>query len=236
MPEYVFEIDISQLPALGPARCIEGLMAAGEGDTVWVKGIAEGWKDDPILRQLPVKHAYRLDQQQRMFATNAVTPSALLPQLDWKPLKVFIPVSLPVSAMPGKTNATVAVKLVVSSNEKKGDALLTSLDTWKAYAETAPATRLARLRFAVSEKNEVLVIGHPLPALPGKEYWLSNNMLLPCGMDWELPLMSAIIGKQLNPTNDAIILFDENANWQSITKTFFVTAKRSAVRLTKAND
>ncbi|HEX2630970.1 MAG TPA: hypothetical protein VHM26_18265 [Chitinophagaceae bacterium] len=234
--EYIFEIDASQLPALGPARCIDGLMSASEGDTIWIKGIAEGWKEDPILRQLPVKHAYRLDAQQRMFATNAVTPSALLPQLDWKPLRVFIPVALPVSAMPGKANATVAIKLVVSSNEKKGDALLISLDTWKGYAETAPATRLTRLKFAVSEKNEVLVIGHPLPALPGKEYWLSDNMLLPCGMDWELPLMGAVIGKQLNPMNDAILLFDENASWQSITKTFFVTAKRSAVRLTKAND
>jgi hypothetical protein len=233
---YVFEIDISQLPALGAARCIEGLMAASEGNTIWVKGIGAGWKEDAILRQLPVKRAYTLDEQQRLFALNAFTPSAVLPQLDWKPLSVFIPVSMPVSTMPGKTNATVAVKLVVSSGEKKGDALLTSLDTWKVYAETAPATRLARLRFAVSGKNEVLVIGHPLPALPGKEYWFSNDILLPCGMDWELPLMSPIIAKQLNPSGDAILLLDENAGWQSIMKTFFVPAKRSAARLTKTND
>ena len=109
-------------------------------------------------------------------------------------------------------------------------------DVWKQYAKTASETRLFATRFAVSEKNKVLIIGDPLPSLPGIEYWQTGNVLLPAGYDFELSIMEEFVNKKLNENKSAVILFDKDGSWQRIDKTFFVVSKRSAIRLTAMHD
>jgi hypothetical protein len=142
-------------------------------------------------------------------------------------------VELPVSLLPGKAKEQVSIKIIPTTNQREGHALLTSLSLWKNYAESVSATRLNPLQFSVSENDEALIIGYPLPSLPGKEFWMIDNILLPCGYEFELAVMPEFIKEKMNPDGTDMLVFDEQGKWQKISKSFFVPAKRSAIRLTQ---
>lgn len=232
MRETIFKIDKNYASVLAGLRCIDGLLVAADDAFIWVKVNAETALGDPRLRTLPVADTYGADENGRLFPVNGVTPVASLPQLEWQPLRTFIKPELPVSALPGRIQDALSIHIVPSDKNEKESALLIGLSLWKQYADTASSVRLKTLRFAVSEKQEVLVIGSPLPPLPGKELWLSHDILLPCGYDFETEITHILVQKKLNAEGDSLIFFDETGSWQRISKTFFVSASRSAVRLT----
>jgi len=210
-----------------------GLQAADDNECIWLRGIDATTQPAIRIRQLPGLHTYRLDEDNNLFTPGAVTPISKLKSLQWLPLNQFITVTLPVSTLPGKINQKHPVKLVPTAHAAPGNALLTDLDTWKAYAETAPLARLMATRFAVSAGNQVLILGSPLPSLPGKEYVLNNDILLPCGYEFDPPAITALITSRLNPLQDALLLFDVNGNWEKIPFDVFVASTRSAIRATK---
>jgi len=232
MQGLILKLDRKDLEALAMVRCIEGLQAVIDDQCIWLRGITSLDSMDKRLKQLPIKNTYVVDEQDHLFFPGGLTPVDTLKPLQWLPLNELIKVDSPVAALPGKTSERVAIKLIVSDQEKKGEALITTLDIWKAYAETAPAVRLQAIQFAVSENGEVLIIGNPLPPLPGKEYWIDQGVLLPCGFEFEIPLAATFVNSRMNENNYAVIVFDTAGNWQQIDKAFFVQGKRSAVRLT----
>ena len=232
MQETILKLEEKDKEALAAIRCIVGLLAAMDEGYIWLRGINAGNLDNRI-KQLPVKNTFIIDQKNQLFLPGGLTPVEILKDLQWLPLQDFIIVEAPVSAIPGITNEKIEIKIVVSAKERKGTALLTTLSAWKEYADMAPASRLMTVKFAVSEKNEVLIIGSPLPPLPGKEYWETQNILIPCGYDFQINMLPSFINKKWNDDKKAILLFYADSKWQRIEKNYFVQGKRSAVRLTK---
>lgn len=232
MQETILILEEKDKEALASIRCVEGLFAAMDNGYVWVRGI-NATNLGSRIKQLPVKRTFIIDQQNQLFHPGALTPVEILKELKWLPLQEFIMVETPVAALPGITTKKIEIKIVVSAKERKSTALLTSLSAWKDYADMAPAARLLNLKFAVSENNEVLIIGNPLPPLPGKEYWDTKNILIPCGYDFELNMSPSFINKKWNDDKKSIFLFHTDSKWQRIEKNYFVQGKRSAVRLTK---
>lgn len=232
MQEFILKINKSNRNALGAVRCMQGLMVAEDEQYIWLRGTVANVEMENQLQALPVQQRFELDKNGNMFLQQAATPVETLPELSWQKPEIFLPVELPASAMPGIVESKISIRIVPTENIRESTGLLTTLDLWKRYAETAPAVRLNRNRFAVSGKNEVMIIGTPLPSLPGKEYWSVNDIFLPAGYDFEIPLVAGFLRAKLNVAKDEIILFDEEGNWQRIEKNFFVEAKRSAVRLT----
>lgn len=222
--------------ALGSVRCLPGLMAAEKEGFIWVRGIDVNKETDLRIRQLPGLHTYTLDVDDYLFPPRGLTPIGKLQPMNWVPLSTYITVTLPVSALPGKINQQVNVRLVISQQSQPGNALLSDLHTWKVYGETAPLVRLQQTRFAVSEENKVLIIGEPLPALPGKEYVLQDTLLIPCGFEFDPPVISSLIGSQFNPDNDSLLLFDTDSSWEEIPKDAFVQSTRSAIRLIEGRE
>lgn len=233
MKEYIFRIDKKNIDALGPVRCIQGLLVATGETHIWLRGISENQLQQHQLLQLPIQHTYLLEADNLLFIPGKSTPVAILPLMQWQPLHHFLPLQLPVAALPGRMPPQVPLQLVACAKTKPGAALLTSLAHWKKYAATAPAARLQLLRFAVSEKSEVLIMGNPLPPLPGREYWMHDQVLLPGGYDFAFPLAASFIHKKIDTNGSAVVLFNEDGTYQLIETNFFVPAKRSAVRLTK---
>jgi hypothetical protein len=176
-----------------------------------------------------------MDEQENLFPAGGLTPVGRLKKLSWIPVKQFIEVKLPTSAIPGNLTQRYAVSMVTSTRLQEGQALITTLSLWKEYAHAAPEVRLGRLRFALSAHNEVLIMGSPLPAIPGKEYWMQEGMLLPAGFDFDIPWLAPLIAGKLNPLKDSIIKFNEDSSWAKIPKDAFMPATRSAVRLTEEN-
>lgn len=232
MRYILFKLHERDIASLGNIRCLNSVFAAKDGNDIWIRVVDTNTAIDGKLKQLPVKSTFTLDEKNQLFLPDAVTPVAILKEMEWIPINEFIPVEAPVSNLPGKTNHKIDIKLVPSTVERRGNALLTTLNTWKEYAESAPAVRLAVLKFAMSATNEVLVIGNPLPSLPGKEYWLQNNILLPCGYEFEVPFVNTFLNNNILSGNKGVILFNTNNEWQLIDESLFVEAKRSAVRLT----
>lgn len=225
MAEFVFKINKADADTLSAVRCVEGLQAAGDDAFIWMKGIAGLPEQNNKLKQLPVQHTFFVDEKNNLFKKDTLTPVDTLHPMSWQPLTSFIKIELPASAMPGKAGERIKIKIAPSAVAKEGNALLVPLSAWKNYADAAPAARLHLLQFAVSAKNEALITGHPLPALPGKEYWITNDILLPCGYDFEIPLMPVFISEHLNKDKNAFILFDAEGNWQRIEKVFLSPPK-----------
>ncbi len=230
MKEWILVLHQKEEAALGQVRCIPGLKAARNDEQIWLRG----WFDEQPLplavKQLPVKHTYQLDEQGQLFPQKGLTPVRVLPQLAWQSLREFVSLELPTAALPAQPPEPLVMSLVPSKVARVGTALLTSLSQWISYVETAPLVRLERWQYAVSEKMQVLVIGPPLPPLPGQEYWQCGPMLLPCGFDFEYPFLSNEIHQRLNPNKDGIILWSKQGNWQYIRQQDIVPVSRSGVR------
>jgi hypothetical protein len=233
MKEIVITLSVQHAASLGSVRTFPGLMAAIDNEHIWVRGIPTG-KPVPKISQLPSIQTYFMDEQERLFTPGTLTPTAILPALEWQSLLSFIKVTLPVSALPGVMEKPQRVKLVRHSHMVESTALLTTLPAWEEYAATAPLVRLQHLYFAVSENAEVLIIGAPLVPLPGKAYTLKNNILLPVGYDFDPPVIAELVKAELNPENNGMLLFHQNGRWEKIRMDYFVPATRSAVRLTNS--
>lgn len=232
MKELVMIFAAEDREVLGSVRCQEGLLAAEGVDGTWLRGIpASGVA--ATIRQLPALHTYVLDEEEQLFPINKLTPVGKLPLLSWQPLALFIPVALPVSMLPGSLSKPYFPRLIASDAVQQPGALLVKLGDWKQYVEFAPLVRLNRLRFAVSGKDEALIIGEPLPPLPGKEYWLQDELLIPAGFDFDPPLAAVLASEEVNAGKDSLILFDETGNWQKISLEYLLPARRSTVRMIK---
>lgn len=221
--------------ALGTVRTQPGLQVACAAGQLWVRGLPATSELALVLRQLPAVASYSLNAQNQLFPVSSLTPTGLLPAVRWQPIQDFIPLEIPVAALPGQLPALHRWQLVPATHAPAGSALLTTLPAWKAYADTAPEIRLQQLRFAVSAGNQVLVLGTPLPAMPGQELWQRENLLLPAGLDFETPLLASLLARKLNPHHDALLLFAPNGAWERVEKRFLLPASRSAVRLTLGN-
>ncbi|MCD9015550.1 hypothetical protein [Parachryseolinea silvisoli] len=230
MNEYVFTLRLTDAPALATVRHLPQLQAATDDACVWLR--IDGPADKAVW-QLPAQQRYLANADGVLFPVGHVTPIGKLPKLKWKKLTDFMPLKPPVSAMPGIAQALYTVKLVPSTKDHDSAALFVTFDAWQHYVLAAPAARLARLRFAVSERREVLILGTPLPPLPGLACWRQNDLILPTGWDFEAPFLGELVTRRLNPQGDAILYIDTAGHWQRILHTQFVPASRSAVRHTQ---
>jgi hypothetical protein len=231
--EKVLAIELKYSDLFAALRSLPGLRVATEDNVIWLRGITTGNDSDKLTRSLPVLYTYTLGQDSLLFPVGKRTPTKKLPELNWLPIRQFIPVTLPVSALPGKLNTSIPVTLKRSGKVRENFALKVKLAEWKVYAETAPQTRLNQLHFAVSAKGEVLVYGQPLPNLPGEAYWRLESMLLPAGFDFDPPVIAKLIASKHESGQEIFMLFEPGGHWQEIPISVFKPAKRSAIRLTR---
>jgi hypothetical protein len=234
MRERVLLLAAPDRPALGAVRHLPGVLVAHTATQLWLRGLPATGELPLAVRTLPVTAAYELDAQDRLFAAGHLTPTTLLPKLTWLPIQEFEPLELPTAALPAQGALPYRVRLVPSARAEAGAALLTSIDAWQHYAETAPESRLHNLRFAVSAGARVLLLGTPLPPIASQEYWQQDSLLLPAGYDFEASLLGPLLARKLNSAADALVLFSPDGSWERVPLAHLLPATRSAVRLTIA--
>jgi hypothetical protein len=232
MNETLMLLAPADFEALGAVRTLEGLRALNLDGMIWLRGIPELEKADRRVRKLPAQKTYRLGEGNLLFPIGGSTPEGKLPVGEWREIAEFVPVENPVSAMPGQIRAKLPFRLQRSEVPREGEAMLIGMEKLKSYADSAPAHRLGVLKFAVSAESEALVIGTPLPAIPGREFWMTDLLLIPGGYDLEYPVMAGTVSERLNPIKDAVIMLHPDGSWEKIEWEDFVSASRSAIRLT----
>ncbi|MGI4737491.1 MAG: hypothetical protein ACRYG7_20180 [Janthinobacterium lividum] len=235
MRERILILAALDRPALGAVRHLPGVQVAQTATQLWLRGLPATGELPLAVRTLPATAAYGLDAQGRLFAAGHLTPTAHLPDLTWQPIQEFEPLELPTAALPAQGALPYQLRLLPSTRAKVGAALLTTLDAWQHYAETAPESRLHGLRFAVSAETRVLLLGTPLPPIASQEYWQQDSLLLPAGFDLEAPLLGPLLVRKLNSAADSLVLFDPDGRWERVSLANLLPATRSAVRLTIAS-
>ncbi len=231
MHEFVLLLLKKHFATLGQIRTVKGISASEHTDGyIWLRGAMGKDQPDSLFRKLPLSHTFRLGANEGLFPQKNLTPVGKLPDLDWKPIADFVPIALPKSALPAVTQAQVPLQLVRSEATKPSAALLLNWIDWAGWMETAPMARFESLHYAASENGEVLVIGAPLPPLPGQEYWAEDLVFLPLGFDLELPAMRLLLKPRCNADEQAILLFYEDGSFQKIEKTKFIPATRGGIR------
>lgn len=216
---------------LGGIRTFPNLWIAEDEKNIWLKGIPIEKANNPIFQSLPAVKSYYLDDENRLFPIGKKTPIGKLEKKEWQPILDYLKIELPTSLLPGETNEKYEIKFISTEEIKESTALLTSFSIWKRYAEITSNIRLNRLKYAVSEKDEVIIMGNPLPAIPGKEFWLNYHILLPNGQDFEYPLIAPLLYQKMRREKGDIILY-HNDNFVKISSADFQLATRSSIRKT----
>jgi hypothetical protein len=214
---------------IGKIRTVPGWQAALHLDRIWLKGPLNNGEDQLLLYALPVIESYEIDEQNRLFPLNSLTPTAIMEPMDWQAITDFLPVELPVSALPGTLQMHMPVRLLRVASTKPTYALQISLPVWRSFVDGAPLVRLQQLRFAVSTDQQVLVVGDPLPPVPGTGYWRNGNLLIPVGFDFDPPLLADLLVHRLD-TKEGFIVFNENGQWTNIPAYSLHDADRALIR------
>lgn len=234
MTNWVYTMASNQRKALYSIRTLTDWRVAENETGIWLK--RETGEEVPLtIQQLPCSERFRMDENNRLFLTGKLTPTAVLPALNWHTLSDFLPVEMPVAALPGNSVTAIELKLVRSENERKSELLLVDWKEWEAYASKAPNIRLAPLRFATNTEEETLVWGDPLPPLPGKVFWQVHQVFLPAGWTFEQEIVAEILAETYCKDKSAFLLFKETGQWEKINWIHFVGASRKAINQTKIN-
>lgn len=215
---------------IGHIRSVEGWSAAIQDELIWLKGPLDNKHNQVLINSLPILARYTLDKQNRLFPDGKLTPVAMLDVMEWKTLPEFMPLEMPVSAIPAQQAPLMPVNLLRSQNPYPAYALQTNLTVWKKYVDGAPQIRLQNLKFVVSATQEVLIIGDPLPPIPGKTFWLNGSLLVPAGYNFDPPLVGNLLSQKLKPALPSYILFNESGGQNTIAFDLFKPADRAVVR------
>ena len=180
------------------------------------------------LGVLPCLKRWTVDESGNLIPFGKSLPEGQLPQLNWLPLSSLLP-AIPATVSENEDFfGHLSFSLIPDSHSKEPQALRLSLSTLAQWAETAPAVRLDRLKFAVSENDDTLILGTPLPPLQGRTYYQDHQLLIPCGF----ALPSYLLAEDLNASRDQLLLIEDDHTVHTIGSELFVPASRAAIRLT----
>jgi hypothetical protein len=236
-PQPVVEAWVLRLPranadALAPLRLHAGLELGEDGDALWLRGKRA---DDALrlaLRGLPALERFDWLPDQRLRPAGDWLAARTMPDLRWTPLAEWLRPALPSARFPADAPPPVLLELVASTRERAANALLLPLDRWLEWALTAPELRLAQLRFAASADGRCLVLGAPLPPLPGRACVEDHGIVVPAGLAWRPAVPASLVRKVVGAPDDALVWWDETGA-RVLGAELFVSASRAAVRATR---
>lgn len=227
---WVARLAIGDALAAARLRTLKGVDVAADADQLWLRGNA---LTDALRRAVeevgPVEF-YRVDKEGLLIARDDRLPSARLPQIEWTPISLFFRPSLPRSVLAATISDRVILRLKPSAHARDANALLTTRQHLEEWIERAPDTRMRPLRYAV-HAEQALVIGQPLPSLPGTRCYLTDGLCVPCGFELSPVADTGSLRAVLKLNDGEVALFDESG-WHRIASEDFVQVSRSSVRLT----
>lgn len=225
--------------ALDPLRLAEGVEAARCDDGWWVRGPVPASATEKLQRALPAEARFEWLEGDRLRLPGARVPCGRLPvEAVWTLLPELIPLALPSASPSARLDRKPTLRLVRGGAETAPDGLLLGLEAWSRWAVEAPAVRLQPLRFAVTAGEgasgaRALVLGQPLPPLPGQRLVSRAGIVVPAGWTWYPAVDASVVRRTLRLRADEIALWSgEDAMVAIIPAEAVVPASRSAVRLT----
>lgn len=256
----VFELSSDDAVFLGPHRTRGGWEICEETGSGKESGAGRLWLRCPdgeateaVTEGLPCAGRYRVEVRTVAVADSAAAgrsglvplgktlPVGKMPAGPWVKLADWLKVEGPQAVLPGRCQERLAVELARSGREEPTAALLLTLGSLTAWAESASRLRMARLRFAVSasasagkteSSPQALVIGEPPPAAAGQACYARGRLLLPCGWEFAPPLRAGWVEESLALPPGAVALFAPSGEVELLEQESFVPLSLAAVRRT----
>lgn len=242
MVEWAVRLDQTRPNHLSELRLRNDIKVGEVADQVWLRGECENSVDPPI-RSLPGDH-FTIACENQLVPVGKQVPLGFLPTTDWRSLREWLQVSPPVARWAKAEAPTARLSLQSlaesgSSNdfrsavasEDVASAILVTLDVWHSYADSAPQVRLGRLRFAAAADGRILVLGTPLPPLPGTHFVIIEQIAIPAGRRW-VPNIDPTVVRSVFGVSDSLVLWYSTDSWELIPPDAFVAATRMAIRST----
>jgi len=228
MPDYSHLVGLlaeQDLSALALFRDRDWLLArSAEGFFVQIPAEEEKSAFD----SLPFTNRW-LQKENLLFPFHAHLPERALPSESWQPLATVLPFQKPPSALLGLSPSCLSVTLEISSTYHPSTAVLTSQKAAQFWLEKAFSFRLAPLRFAFSESQELLILGSPLPPLTGILLYQIGKLLIPSGLGLPAYLHHLDLEEALHLREDQIALLGKDSA-EVILEEQFLPATRANFR------
>lgn len=229
--ESFFVLPLVHQDFLAQIRVWSNLKVAFEGQNIWIKDFTVSQWNDVKLSQIPFAERFIL-RQQLLFPEGYLLPSGKMPVLFWTPIERAIPVSMPaLNHNYFGIDQRVKIRLRISLTEQECVAAILQISDLLNYSESAPAIRLAGLRWCLLSHDRVLVYGSPLLPVKAQAYWKRENSLLPAGYDFEFSVLSKTIERKINPENNHWILWNTDGTYLLIPQKDLEALSRSSVRM-----
>ncbi len=230
---YYLVIEASKQEDLGNIRPWQNLKVGIEAGFIWIKDFDYAQIHSVEVKSIPYKTIY-YEKQSKLYLLNSLLPNRNLPSVLWTPIDRAIAVKLP----PFNHNffglqEDIAIQLVPSETEQDAAVMITSVLNLNQYIQTAPSIRLEKLKWLILNNDKVCLIGKPLLPIDGEVYWQYQNMILPVGFNFELPLLVDAMNEKLNPHNDNWIIWNTDNTYALIDKNSFESLSISSFRLSK---
>lgn len=234
MPGWAACLLSGRVTDLAALRLFPNIEFAEIAGAYWLRGSSLDDALEHELKKIPGLSRFALLPSDKLRPIDSRIPDRTLPSALWQPLKEAVRATLPVAALSGENMQRIPLVLVRDAEERPALALMLSLDAWLEFAAGASLARLALLRFAAMENREVLVLGSPLPGMPGLRYAGNEAILVPCGFTWSPKVEPGVLRQLFELQPDDWVILHEDHTHQVIRAEQFVPASRSAARRTVA--
>ncbi len=232
-------LPVQSLPALGPLRAYPGLRATVVDQVVflrWNPGVEE------ILRILLAQPGVELfeSRQNLWYRPGSSLPTFQVTEaLNNSPFhsldRILTPGPIEPKLPTRISFGPVPIRLVLDTTPRPARALMTRLEALAVWADRAPSAEFTGLS-AAWDGSEVLILGHPLPAIPHARRFHGEHVLLPLGWRCEPPLTEDALRSALGVDPSQLLLL-ESAGAETIPRSAFEPLSRSSIRLaTEARD
>lgn len=227
----IFTLPRSEAASLGRLRLSEELEVAETVQLIWLR-IPDGTAaSETILAGLPALSRRRLEPDLKLYEADHRLPDGKLPEhLRWTKLRDWLKVQAPQSTLAGTLPERVAVRIIRGGDMREADTLLLPISEFAGYISSAPEVRISRWRFAVNDQGKVIVVGSPIPPLPGQRFVSENQVAWPLGWRLEPHLSTAVIARCAGLNRGDLLLWDIDQTIHLIRNEQWLPVTRAAVR------
>jgi hypothetical protein len=235
----VIRLSAGDLPLAARVRLEAGVQMCDAEDGLWLLGDENRASECPSHSLLPGGHRYRVLADGQLVGDGKSVPDGRLPAGPWRPLATEFSLRLPPAGFLAPLAGRAAWTLVRDDVEREADLLVTAIAAWARYAESAPAIRLDRWRFAAGSRGRVVVEGAPIPPLAGRVYVVERDagngpggIAVPCGWRREPRVEAGVLRAAFGLHEGDVALLEADGSWEHVRSGDFVRAARAAVRAT----
>lgn len=204
----------SQKKTLGIIRDLKTVFVLEWGDSLLVKNEAEnGWS---FIQKVPFEKSVYINEGY-IFNWGERVPFEKFELSKWILLYEYFSIKLPVSALKGELKDQIEVSFVPGDTPKGCLVLVTNFFHWKDYCLSNSKLRTYNLEYSLSDDSRVIVLGEPIPNIPGVEYLKEGNLLWPSGLAFEFSFLKQMLLDKTREA-DSYFLFYKEGNYEEIKK------------------